>query len=113
MPAQTELTRALAAMLGSAPSIAPEPTQDGGIVFGTPRTSAPIARLHPDLEGLGAEGYLLRSATLDGHRVTMIAANSDCRRDVRHLSVLYACCRRGNRSTACRCARRPACRVES
>jgi alpha-glucuronidase len=75
--AQSELLRAIPAMLGTTPAIAREPTQDGAIVFGTPRTSAPIARLHLDLAGLGPEGYLLQSATLDGHRVTVIAANSD------------------------------------
>src|SRR5580700_6081026 len=75
--ARSELLRAIPAMLGSTPAIARAPTQDGAIVFGTPRTSAPIARLHLDLEGLGPEGYLLQSATLDGHRVTVIAANSD------------------------------------
>ncbi len=72
-----ELTRAIAGMLGRAPPIAREPTLDGAILFGTPRSSAPIARMHLDLEGLGAEGYLLRSTTLGGHRVTVIAANSD------------------------------------
>ncbi|HXC10648.1 MAG TPA: alpha-glucuronidase family glycosyl hydrolase [Steroidobacteraceae bacterium] len=75
--ARSELLRAIPAMLGTTPAIALEPTQDGAIVVGTPRTSAPLARLHLDLEGLGSEGYLLQSATLDGHRVIVIAANSD------------------------------------
>jgi len=75
--ARSELLRAIPAMLGSTPAIARAPTQDGAIVFGTPRTSAPIARLHLDLDGLGPEGYLLQSATVDGHRVSVIAANSD------------------------------------
>src|SRR5882672_6950292 len=62
-----ELTRALAGLLGAAPNIARKPTRDGALVLGTPTSSPTIAAMHPDLEGLGSDGYLLRSATLDGH----------------------------------------------
>jgi alpha-glucuronidase len=72
--AQSELLRAIAGLLGTAPTIAREITQDGAIVFGTPRSSASIARLHLYLDGLGSEGYVLRSVTLDGHRATVVAA---------------------------------------
>ena len=72
-----ELTRALAGLLGVAPNIAKKPTRDGALVLGTPATSATIAALHLDLEGLGSDGYLLRSATLDGRRTTVIAANAE------------------------------------
>ena len=41
------------------------------------RVLGAIAAMHLDLEGLGSDGYLLRSAVLDGHRATVIAANSD------------------------------------
>jgi alpha-glucuronidase len=75
--AQRELTRAISAMLGTTLVIAKRATQDGAIVFGTPQSSAAIAGLHLDLEPLGSEGYLVRSASLDGHRVTIIAANTD------------------------------------
>jgi alpha-glucuronidase len=75
--AQSELTRAIDGLLGAAPAISTHVTQDGAIVFGTPRTSAAIAGLHLDLKGIGSEGYLLRSVTLDGHRATVIAADAD------------------------------------
>jgi alpha-glucuronidase len=50
---------------------------DGGLLIGTPRHSAPIAHLKLSLAPLGAEGYLIRTLMLDGHRVTVIAANED------------------------------------
>ena len=75
--AERELARAIAGMLGTTPTISKRATQDGAIVFGTPQSSAAIARLHLDLSSLGPEGYLLRSAILGGHRVTVIAANAD------------------------------------
>lgn len=75
--ALTELQRGLAGLLGSRPLLARRVTQDGAIVFGTPRSSAAVARLRLDLDDLGSEGYLLQSAMLEGHRVTVIAANED------------------------------------
>lgn len=75
--ALAELRRGLAGLLGGEPSLARRVTQDGTIVLGTPRSSATVARLRLDLDGLGSEGYLLQSAMLDGHRVTVIAANAD------------------------------------
>jgi alpha-glucuronidase len=75
--ARNELTRAVAGLLGAAPAVAAEVTEDGAIVFGTPRTSAVIAGLHLDLKDLGTEGYVIYSAILGGHRATVIAANTD------------------------------------
>jgi alpha-glucuronidase len=75
--AKAELMRGIAGLLGRAPTIAEHITQDGAIVFGTPRSSASIARMNLDLAGLGTEGYVLRSVTLDGHRATAVAANTD------------------------------------
>ncbi len=75
--ARAELLRALTGILGAAPEIADRVTRDGAIVFGTPLSSATIARLHLDLDGLGPEGYLLQSAELDGHRATVIASNGE------------------------------------
>jgi alpha-glucuronidase len=72
-----ELQRGIAGLLGTKPVIAKRTTQDGAIVFGTPQSSAAIAALHLDFGSLGSEGYLLRSASLGGHRVTLIAANKD------------------------------------
>jgi alpha-glucuronidase len=72
-----ELKRAIPGLLGTTPAIVEKAARDGAVVLGTPRSSAAIAGLHLDLEGLGTEGYLLRSVTLHGHRATVIAANTD------------------------------------
>jgi alpha-glucuronidase len=72
-----ELTRAITGMLRTAPAIVKQADRDGAIVLGTPTSSAAVAKLHLDLDDLGAEGYLLSSVMLDGHRATLIAANTD------------------------------------
>lgn len=51
------------------------PIGDGAVVIGTAR-SPRIAALGLPLSGLGGEGFVLRSATIDGRRVTVIAANT-------------------------------------
>jgi len=75
--ALSELSRGLGGMLGAAPPVASEPTKDGSLVVGTPRSSALIARLHLDLDRMGAEGYVIRSVAYEGHRVTVIAGTGD------------------------------------
>jgi len=82
LAAQAELTLALGGLLGTTPAVTDRITQDGAIVFGTPRSSASIARLRLDLGDIGTDGYLLRSTSLVGHRVIVIAGNDD-------LGVLY------------------------
>ena len=54
----------------------------GAVVIGTPAGSPLIAGLKLPLGALGQEGYLIRSTSLEGHAVTVIAANSD-------IGVLY------------------------
>ena len=68
-----ELARGLSGLTGRA--IAAGPVGDGAIVIGTAR-SPRIAALGLPLSGLGREGFVLRSATIDGRRVTVIAANA-------------------------------------
>ncbi len=75
--AQAELLRGLTGMLGAPPRISPDVTQDGAIVFGTPRSSALVRSLPLDLQRVGSQGYVIRSVTIHGHRATVIAANSD------------------------------------
>ncbi|SFU37564.1 alpha-glucuronidase family glycosyl hydrolase [Pseudoduganella namucuonensis] len=72
--AVAELRRGLEGMLGAAPALGAS-VKDGAIVLGTPATLPEAAAL--DLAPLGKEGYLVRSMRLRGHRVTLIAANSD------------------------------------
>ncbi len=79
---QAELLRGLTGLLGTRPRVAGDVTENGAMLFGTPRSSALVRRLGLDLRPAGAEGYLIRTVTIHGHRATVIAANSD-------IGVLY------------------------
>jgi alpha-glucuronidase len=74
--ARDELVRGLSGLLGR-----PQPTGtqavNGALLYGTPASSSLIAGLKLDLAAAGEEGYVIRSATMDGSKVTVIAANSD------------------------------------
>ena len=74
--AADELRRGLGGLLARPIAIAAQPV-DGAVVIGTPASSPLIQRLNLPLQNLGREGFLIRSATVSGHRVTIIAANSD------------------------------------
>jgi alpha-glucuronidase len=71
--AVAELQKALTSMLGKTPAVAGKP-QDGALVLAT---SDSLPELKAELSALGREGYLLRRTRLQGHTVTLIAANSD------------------------------------
>jgi alpha-glucuronidase len=75
-----ELQTGLAGMLGRAPALSAT-IQDGALLLATPATLPELAAgaspLRAELAALGAEGYLLRRTRLQGHDVTLIAANSD------------------------------------
>lgn len=74
--AQEELDRGLAGMLGTAPRHAARVEGNGGIVLAT--VGSPLlAGLNLPLADLGREGFLIRSVTIGGARVILIAANSD------------------------------------
>lgn len=74
--AEEELRRGIQGLVGRAPVTASR-LVDGSIVIGTPRSSTLIARLRLPLRALGSEGYHIRSTTLGGRRVLVIAANED------------------------------------
>ncbi|WP_368565246.1 alpha-glucuronidase family glycosyl hydrolase [Pseudoxanthomonas sp. UTMC 1351] len=74
---RAELMRGLEGLLGTAPATTDSITQDGAVIVGTAASSPLIARLALDTRGLGPDGYLIRSATVDGQAVTVIAANQD------------------------------------
>jgi alpha-glucuronidase len=78
--ARDELQRGLGGLLARSIPVAAQIRANGAIVFGTPAASPLIRGL--DLSRLGTEGYLIRSLTAEGHKVTVIAGNSD-------LGVLY------------------------
>jgi alpha-glucuronidase len=71
-----ELRRGLGSLLSSAVPAGTAPV-DGAILIGTPRNTPAIEALHLPLGDLGKEGYLIRSATVGGHPVTVVAANED------------------------------------
>jgi alpha-glucuronidase len=79
---RSELLRGLSALRGKTVEVAAAPTRAGAVVFGTPRSSSNIAKMPLGLERAGAEGYVIRSVSVNGTRVTAIAANSD-------IGVLY------------------------
>jgi alpha-glucuronidase len=75
--AESELSRGLSGLLGVTEPAVVEPTRNGSVIFGTPKSSPLIARLGLALDRVGTEGYLIRSRDYEGHPVTVIAANSD------------------------------------
>lgn len=75
--AEEELRRGLGGLLGRPPALAGDVTGDGAVLIGTPASSPLVAALDLPLGRLGREGYLIRSVTVNGHRATVIAGNSD------------------------------------
>jgi alpha-glucuronidase len=78
--AKSELVQGLRGLL--AKLVGAGAVSDGAVVIGTPAGSPLIGGLKLPLGKLGKEGYLIRSTSLNGHAVTVIAANSD-------IGVLY------------------------
>lgn len=72
-----EIVAGCRGLLGRSVAAAERIERDGAIVVGTPQTSPLIAGLKLPLATLGKEGFVIRSAKLDGHSVTVIAANAD------------------------------------
>lgn len=71
-----ELDCGLAGLIGSAPAHASAVQGEGGVVLAT--AGSPLLKgLDLPLAALGREGFLIRSVTIGGARVTLIAANSD------------------------------------
>ncbi len=74
--AETELQRGIGGLTGHTPAMT-DSVSDGDVVLGTPSESPLIKALNLPLGALGTEGYLIRSVTINGHPVTIIAANGD------------------------------------
>jgi alpha-glucuronidase len=72
-----ELTRGLSGLAGKPIPVVEKVRQAGAVLYGTARSSAVIASLPLSLERAGAEGYVIRSVSIDGNLATVIAANSD------------------------------------
>ena len=80
--AAKELRAGFSGLLQKTPRGGASVTADGAVVIGTPSSSPVIAGLHLNLAGAGKEGFVLRSLAVNGHKTTVIAANSD-------IGVLY------------------------
>lgn len=76
LAAVAELHRGLTGMLGAEPPVR-STLVDGAVVLATPESLPAIASLSLPLSKLGSEGYLIRSVKMNGHKITLIAANSD------------------------------------
>ena len=74
--ASAELERALPQLLGSAVPVRPTVDRDGAILLAL-GGSKDVRALHLSTRGLGSEGFLIRSARLHSHRLTLVAANSE------------------------------------
>jgi alpha-glucuronidase len=74
-----ELQRGLRGLLSTDIPLAEAVTANGALVVGTPVSSPLVAALgwSDTLTKLGDEGYLIRSATIGGRTVTVIASKSD------------------------------------
>ena len=75
--ARSELQRGLHGLLDRDIPLVDTVTRDGAVIAGTPASSALIARLSPDTQHFGKEGYLIRSVVVNGHAATVIAARDD------------------------------------
>jgi alpha-glucuronidase len=73
--AAAELQRGLSGLSG-APVARGDAAVPGSVVLATARDPQ-VAALRLPVAALGEEGYLVRSATLDGQRVTLVTANTD------------------------------------
>jgi alpha-glucuronidase len=76
---RAELRRGIGGLLGREVPLTAGPTRDGAVLAGTPRDSAAVASLglSDALARVGDEGFLIRPAVVDGHRVTLVAGNSE------------------------------------
>jgi alpha-glucuronidase len=71
---RSELASGCSGLLGQAVPFKGEANQDGALVVGTPKSSPLIAGLKWELDGLGPEGFRIRSLKLSGRSITVIAA---------------------------------------
>jgi alpha-glucuronidase len=77
--ARAELAGGCSGLLGRAVPLADGVTRDGTVVVGTPRSSQLVARMgwRRQLSSLGPEGFIIRSAKIGPHAVTVIASGGE------------------------------------
>jgi alpha-glucuronidase len=74
---RSELVRGLSGLLARKEPAAASVKQNGVVLFGTPKESPTIAGLNLPLDRAGAEGFVIRTATVKGRKLIVIAGNSD------------------------------------
>jgi alpha-glucuronidase len=76
---RTELDIAFKGLTGTTPPSEPWVKNNGALLIGTPSNSREIAglRWNAELEKLGPEGYIIRSARIGKHSVIVIASQTD------------------------------------
>jgi alpha-glucuronidase len=72
-----ELTRGLSGLLAKKVVSGDAIHGNGTVLFGTPKDSPTIAGLNLPLDRVGSDGYILKTATIKGKRVIVIAGNTD------------------------------------
>jgi alpha-glucuronidase len=72
-----ELVRGLSGLLAHKVAIRDAADRNGAVLFGTPANSRTIAALKLPLEGLGPEGYMVRTVVVKGRKLIVIAGNTD------------------------------------
>ncbi|MGH9886185.1 MAG: alpha-glucuronidase family glycosyl hydrolase, partial [bacterium] len=77
--ARDELERGIRGMLGVPVALATTVSKTGTLIVGTPKSSPIIASLPLAawLEKVGDEGYVVRSLTVRGNRITVVTGNTD------------------------------------
>ena len=73
--ARDELRRGLEHLMGTEVPLVGRATRGGTLIVATPSSSMLVADM--DLAGAGDEGYVIRTARLEGRPTTVIGANSD------------------------------------
>jgi len=76
---QDELKRGLGGLLEKEIPFTDSADQNGSVIVGTPNTSSDIKKLigENELEPLGKEGFIIKSATINNNDTIVIAANED------------------------------------
>jgi alpha-glucuronidase len=74
-----ELRSAISAMLGGVVPQNDNSLAEGTVIIGTPGNSATVRDLNwaADLRAVGDEGFIIRTTSISGHGITVVAANTD------------------------------------
>lgn len=74
---RAELSAGCSGLVGTPIPVRETIERDGAILVGTPKSSPLIAKLKINLASLGAEGFVIQSAKVNGRATTVIASESE------------------------------------